>query len=130
MAPDFPTPEHIETPDDSTLFAADSATEYAAGPSLPIILFSAAGGLGVGVIAFYVTYRSLLLELPLSAGITTLTVLAVLSMLSGGLSALIRSNALLNTLFSCGLIVLMVLFFGFCSLLGALSAALIWAIAA
>jgi hypothetical protein len=124
LAPDSLTPDFLETPDDP-LFDHDAELDLPAGPSLPIILFSAACGVGAGVIVFYIAYRMLMLSLPLSAGITTLLLLAVLSVVAGGLSALARSNPMANIVFGCGLIVLTVSFFGFCSLVGAFAAILL-----
>ena len=127
MAPELPTPDFLETPDDPTLLDLDPDADGSAGPSLPIILFSAASGIGAGIIAFYITHRLLLLNPPLSAGLATLSMLGTLGLTSGGLSVLIRANPLVNIGFSCGLLVLVVAFFGFCSLVGALAAALVLA---
>lgn len=128
MAPDSLTPEFLEDPDDQTSLDFQPEADYPAGPSLPIILMSAACGIGAGIIVFYIAYRMLILSLPLSAGIATLCLLGVLSVTAGGLSALTGSSPLLNITFGCGLIVLTVLFFGFCSLVGALAAALMLAL--
>jgi hypothetical protein len=125
LAPDSLTPDFLEDPDDQTPLDFEPEADYPAGPSLPIILISAACGIGAGIIVLYVAYRMLLLSLPMSAGVATLCLLGVLSVTAGGLSALIRSNPLLNIVFGCGLIVLTVTFFGFCSLIGALAAMLL-----
>lgn len=127
MAPDLPTPDFLEIPDDPSLLDFDPDADGPVGPSLPIILFSAASGIGVGIIAFYITHRLLVLNLPLSAGLATLLMLGILGVTSGGLSLLTRSNSPVNIVFSCGLLVMVIAFFGFCSLAGALAAALLLA---
>ncbi|HMN28751.1 MAG TPA: hypothetical protein PKE45_11430, partial [Caldilineaceae bacterium] len=119
MAPDSLTPEFHEKPDDQ-LLDLDPEVDFPAGPSLPIILFSAACGIGAGVIIFYVAYRMLFMSLPLSAGVATLFLLGTLSLVAGLLSALTRSNPVANIVFGCGLIALTATFFAFCSLVGAL----------
>jgi hypothetical protein len=124
LAPDSLTPDFLERPDEPP-FELEPEVDLPAGPSLPIILISAACGIGAGIIVFYITYRMLLLGAPLSAGIATLVLLAILSMVAGVLSALTRSSPLANIIFSCGVIALTIAFFGFCSLVGALAAALL-----
>lgn len=95
-------------------------------PSLPIILLSAASAIAGGIIALYVTYRLLALEIELSAGIATFCASVALGVTGAGLSALTNSRAALsNIAFSCGLIVISVLFLGICTLLGAVTALLI-----
>jgi hypothetical protein len=97
-----------------------------AGPSLPIILFSTASGIGSGVIAFYLTYRVFQLTVQLSAAFTTLGVLFALGISGVALSSLTGSRAgLANILFSCGLLLLALMFFALCTLLGAIVAALV-----
>lgn len=122
------TPDFLEDPDDQTPLDFEPEAEYPAGPSLPIILVSAACGIGAGIIVFYIAYRMLILNLPLSAGIATLCLLGILSVTAGVLSALTRSSPMLNIVFGCGLIVLTVSFFVFCSLVGALAATLLLAL--
>jgi hypothetical protein len=128
LARDLSTPEQFDPPNDPLPLDADLSAEPALAPSLPIILFSAAAGLGTGILAFYVVNRLLLMNLPLSAGAATLCALALLSASAGGLSILTHSNALINVAFGCGLIVLTVTFFAFCSLIGALAATLVIAL--
>lgn len=95
-------------------------------PSLPIILLSAASAIAGGIIALYVTYRLLALEIELSAGIATFCASVALGVTGAGLSALTNSRAAVsNIAFSCGLIVISVLFLGICTLLGAVTALLI-----
>jgi hypothetical protein len=125
LAQDFPKPDLLDTPDDLSPLDLDLADERQTGPSLPIILFSTACGVGSGIIVLYLTYRVFLFTLPVSAGIATFCLLAVLGVTGGGLSALTRSSAIANIAFSCGLIVISVFFFGFCLLVGALAATLI-----
>jgi hypothetical protein len=128
LARELSTPDPFDPPNDPALFDADLGAEPALSPSLPIILFSAACGLGTGILSFYVVNRLLLMNLPLSAGAATLCALALLSASAGGLSVLTNSNALVNVAFGCGLIVLTVTFFAFCSLIGALAATLVIAL--
>lgn len=90
-------------------------------PSLPIILFSAAGGIAGAVIALYVATQWLDLELELSAAMATLGLLFSLGVSGAVLSALTGSRAApVNILFSCGLILLAVFFLALCLLAGAL----------
>jgi hypothetical protein len=96
------------------------------GPSLPIILLSAASAIAGGIIVLYVTYRLLALEIALSAGIATFCASVALGVTGAGLSALTHSRAAMsNIAFSCGLIVISVLFLGVCTLLGAVTALLL-----
>lgn len=125
MAQDFPPSDFLDKADDAPLLEFDLDDLRAAGPSLPIILFGTACGVGGGVIVLYLAYRVILFTLPVSAGIATFVLLAVLGSVAGGLSVLTRSHALANIVFSCGLILLTVFFFGLCSLVGALAATLI-----
>jgi hypothetical protein len=125
LAPEFAPPDPFEPVDDPTFYAVDPDVDRVLTPSLPIILFSAACGLGTGILAFYVFYRLLLLNLPLSTGIATLCLLAMLSGSAGGLSLATGSNPILNVAFGCGLILLTLVFFTFCSLIGALTATLV-----
>jgi len=97
-----------------------------AGPSLPIILLSAASAIAGGIIALYVTYRLLELGIELSAGIATFCASLALGITGAGLSMLSGSRAAMgNIAFSCGLIVLSLLFLGVCTLLGAVTALII-----
>lgn len=93
------------------------------GPSLPIILLSAASAIAGGIIALYITYRLLELGIELSAGIATFCASLALGITGAGLSILSGSRAAMgNIAFSCGLIVISVLFLGVCTLLGAVMA--------
>lgn len=92
-------------------------------PSLPIILISAASAIASGIIVLYVTYRLLALEIALSAGIATFCASIALGITGAGLSLLTGSRAAAsNIAFSCGLIIISVLFLGVCTLLGAVTA--------
>jgi hypothetical protein len=100
--------------------------EGESGPSLPIILLSAASAIASGVITLYVTYRLLALEIELSAGIATFFASVALGVTGAGLSVLTGSRAAMsNIAFSCGLIVISVLFLGICTLIGAVTALLL-----
>jgi hypothetical protein len=94
-------------------------------PSLPVILLSAASGIGAGIVALYVAYRGFGLNIYWSAAVATLTLSAGLGISGAVLSSAIGSRAALsNIFFSCGLIVATLLFFAFCTLIGAIAATL------
>ena len=135
------SPPILEEADISSLFDQfdqyDSAT-YASGdigrgledersaPSLPIILMSAAGGIAAGIIGLYIAYIVLDLSVQLSAAVATLSLCSVLGFSSAGLSTLSGSRAIgANIALSCGLILMTLIFFGFCTLAGAVTATLI-----
>jgi hypothetical protein len=100
--------------------------EGATGPSLPIILLSAASALAGGIVTLYITYRLVGLEIELSAGLATFAASLVLGITGAGLSIITGSRAAMsNIAFSCGLIVISALFLGICTLLGALMALLL-----
>ena len=103
---------------------ADAAIEDGeSGPSLPIILLSAASAIAGGIITLYITYRLLALEIEVSAGIATFCASIALGITGAGLSILSGSRAAMsNIAFSCGLIVISILFLGVCTLLGAVTA--------
>lgn len=116
---------HIPT-DDLSQFDFELMEEPDVAPSLPIILLSTATGLASGILGLYVAYRTVGLTAPISAGVATLCLLAGLSLTAAILSILTDSRAALaNIGFSCGLILLSLLFFGLCSVMGALAAMLI-----
>jgi hypothetical protein len=116
---------HIPT-DELAQFDYDLLEEPDAAPSLPIILLSAAAGLASGILGLYIAYQTVGFGIPVSAGVATLCLLAGLSISAAVLSILADSGATLaNIGFSCGLIVLSLLFFGLCSVFGALASMLI-----
>jgi hypothetical protein len=93
------------------------------GPSLPIILLSAASAIAGFITALYIAYRELSLSIELSAGLATLFASAVLGITGAALSTITRTRAAAsNIAFSCGLIFLSLLFFGLCLLVGAVAA--------
>ena len=97
-----------------------------AQPSLPIILISAAAGIAGGVIGLYATYTALGWDVQPSVFVAVLGMSLGLGVSGAGLSLLTGSRAALaNIGFSCGLIVAALLFFGLCTLLGALGATLL-----
>ncbi len=101
---------------------ADEPASAGGAPSLPIILFSAAGGVAGGVLTLYVAYGRFGLGPELSAGLATLGLLFSLGLSGAALSAATGSRAApVNILFSCGLILLMLIFLGLCLLVGALA---------
>ena len=66
------------------------------------------------------------LSLPLAAAIATLTACITLAAAGAGLSAFFDSRAIAaNIGLSCALIILSLLFFGLCSLIGAVAASLL-----
>lgn len=117
----------------STLFdsnGSDEQQEYGLddrfAPSLPIILIGAAAGVAGGVTGLYLAYVQFGLNAAASAAVATLGLCAGLGITGAAFSSLTGSRATLSNIgFGCGLIVLVLLFFGFCSLVGALAATLI-----
>lgn len=96
------------------------------GPSLPIILFSAACGIAAGIIGLYLAYFILQLNIPASAGIGVLSMLGALAGVAFALTRLTESRATaINIGMSCGLAIFTLFFFAICTIAGALAAALI-----
>lgn len=95
-------------------------------PSLIIILLSAACGVGAGVIGLYVTYTVLGWAAPPSVFVAVLAMSLALGVVGAGLSIVTASRAALkNIVFSCGLVLLAVMFLGLCMVAGAVAAALL-----
>ena len=102
---------------------ADEPSLGATGPSLPIILLSAASAIAGGVIALYLTYREFALSIELSAALATFVASAAMGITGATFSALTGSRAATsNIAFSCGLILISLLFMGICALVGAAAA--------
>lgn len=96
------------------------------GPSLPIILFSAACGIAAGIIGAYLARLILGWNVPISAAIGTLSMLGVLAGTAITLSRLVESRATTaNIGMSCGLALFTLLFFGICTVVGAFTATFI-----
>lgn len=96
------------------------------GPSLPIILISAAFGIAGGVVGLYATYTVLGWELPASVFVAVLGASTALGISGAGLTALTGTRAAVaNIGMSCGLIVLSLFFLGLCMVVGALAATVI-----
>ncbi|MEZ4677573.1 MAG: hypothetical protein R2932_25490 [Caldilineaceae bacterium] len=96
------------------------------GPSLPIILLSAASAIAGFIVALYVSYRELSFSIEASAAIATFAASTILGITGATLSAITQTRAATsNIAFSCGLIVLSLLFFGLCLLVGAVAALLL-----
>lgn len=92
-------------------------------PSLPIILLSAASAIAGGVIALYLAYREFALSIELSAAIATFVASVAMGVTGATFSALTGSRAAAsNIAFSCGLILISLLFMGICALVGAAAA--------
>ncbi|MEZ4733827.1 MAG: hypothetical protein R3E79_42570 [Caldilineaceae bacterium] len=120
---DLPKSEGLFEFDDIVADEMGAIDEDEPTPSLPIILISAASAIASGIIVLYVTYRLLALEVALSAGIATFCASIALGVTGAGLSLLTGSRAAAsNIAFSCGLIIISVLFLGVCTLLGAVTA--------
>lgn len=95
-------------------------------PSLPVILLSAASGVSAGIIALYITYNLLGLALQWSVALAILCLSAALGSTGALLSSLTGSRAATsNIAFSCGLIVVTLLFFALCTFVGAMAATFI-----
>ena len=96
------------------------------GPSLPIILISAACGVALGIVGLYLTYTVAGWDLPASVFVAALGASAGLGSAGAGLTSLTGSRAAVaNITMSCGLIVISLAFLGLCMLVGALAATLL-----
>ena len=94
-------------------------------PRLIIILLSAACGVGAGVIGLYVTYTVLGWDVPPSVFVAVLALSLTLGVVGAGLSAVTSSRAAIkNIAFSCGLVLIAIIFLSMCMLAGAVAAAL------
>ncbi len=117
------------SPDDSNHAAQQDDADLGfdnSGPSLPVILLSAAFGIAGGVIGLYATYTVLGWELPASVFVAVLGASAALGVSGAGLTALTGARAAVaNIAMSCGLIVLSLFFLGLCMVVGALAATLL-----
>ncbi|RLT44602.1 MAG: hypothetical protein DWI57_03075 [Chloroflexi bacterium] len=88
-------------------------------PTLPIILFSVFAGLGSGVLAFYLCFETFGLGAAWSVGLSSLVVVGSVSGSAAFLSRLYDERTVgMNVGFGCGLTLLVVLFAGFCLLMG------------
>lgn len=86
----------------------------------------AIAGLSSGAISLYITYTLLRFNAQSSAAVVTICTLGAVALVATGLSSLTRSRAVLSNLsFSCGLVVLSLLFFSFCMAVGAVIAAFV-----
>ncbi len=98
-------------------------TPQSTGPSLSIILLSAASTIAGFIIALYLSYREFAFSIQVSAAIATFFASATLGITGAALSTLTDSRAATsNIAFSCGLILISLLFFGLCLLVGAVAA--------
>ncbi len=124
MAPNFPFRYSLS--ESNSNLSYPGYEEYETAPSLPIILLSSACGLGVGMLGFYLGYSILHFGLSWSAAVATFGLLGGISVMAGALTVASRSRALLSNIgFSCGLIVISMLFLGLCALAGAIVATLV-----
>ncbi|HRJ41364.1 MAG: hypothetical protein KJZ86_11685 [Caldilineaceae bacterium] len=88
-------------------------------PTLPIILFSLFAGMGSGVLAYFLCFETFGLGPAWSSGVTSLVLIGVVSGTAGLLSRLHDERTVgVNVVFGCGLTLLVVLFVGFCLLMG------------
>jgi len=117
------------SPDDSNRAVLQDDADLGfdnSGPSLPIILISAAFGIAGGVIGLYVTYTVLGWELPASVFVAVLCASVGLGVSGAGLTALTGTRAAVaNIVMSCGLIMISLVFLGLCMVVGALAATVI-----
>lgn len=105
---------------------ADEDADGRRGPSLPIILISAASGIAAGVLGLYVAYIVLDLSVQLSAAVATLSLCVALGISGSFFSSLTGSRAAIgNIALSCGVVLLVTIFFSLCTLTGAIFASLI-----
>lgn len=115
-----------EPPDEDALYAESNSVYFEsedAAPSLSIILISAACGVGFGIMGFFIAYQLVGFNIQTSGIIAILTASLGLGLAGALLSAITGSRAsLANISFSCGLMVVTVLFFGLCTLAGAIAA--------
>lgn len=126
MTQNLPTQPIQKSSANPNLGSYDFEEDELDGPSLPIILISAASAVGLGILSFFISYEMLRFRIELSTGIATLCLLTVAGFVSTGLSAAIGSRTTMSNLgFSCGLILLMVLFFTLCLISGAFVAMLL-----
>lgn len=133
VLPSYPEPSYTSAYQSSyqplDLLFSDSSVEQdvdRAAPSLPIILISAACGIASGVFGLYIGYVLLNLSIPLSAGLATLSMLFGLGISGAALTAAIgQRGAFYNMLFSCTLIVLVILFMTICATVGAIVATML-----
>ena len=96
------------------------------GPSLPIILISAAAGIAGGVIGLYITYNVLGWDLPASVFVAVLCASAGLGVSGASLTALTGTKAAAaNIAMSCALILVSLVFLSLCMLSGAIVATLL-----
>ena len=113
----------MDDPNDPLSFTYPDASAADAGPSLPIILISAVVGVGCGIFGLYVAYQLLFLIAPVSAGLGTLALLTGIGVSAAVLGRFTDSQAtLLNMGISCGVVFFAAIFFGFCLLIGAITA--------
>lgn len=104
----------------------DDREMQGASPSLPIVLISAACGIGGGIIGLYISYSMAGLEPEISVGLATVALLFSLGGSGAALTAVTGARgALKNMLFSCSLIILVLLFLAMCMVTGAMLATLL-----
>lgn len=112
--------------DNDLLFDERESDFDDSGPSLPIILISAAAGIAGGVIGLYITYIVLGWELPAGVFVAVLCASAGLGVSGAGLTALTGARAATaNIAMSCALILISVVFLSLCMLSGAIVATLL-----
>lgn len=126
MSRDFSARNSPDEMDSETPYDDFEADFDDTGPSLPIILISAACGVAFGVIGLYLTYTVAGWDLPASVFVAALGASAGLGIAGAGLTSLTGSRAAMaNITMSCGLIVISLIFLGLCMLVGALAATLL-----
>ncbi len=99
------------------------------GPSLPIVLLSAAFGVAAGLITFYVAYTAARLRVEVSVALAVLALCFAVGATGALMSAATGSRAALPTIgLSCAVIAATILMFGLCMVAGAFAATLFIAV--
>ena len=126
MSPELFAGDPLNRTDNLFRQALDDVDDYDDAPSLPVVLLSAISGIGGGVIALYVGYGVLHLGIQLTAALATLGLLFGVGVSGAAMSAVTGTRgAATNMLFSCGVIVLVLVFLSVCMVFGAVAATLL-----
>jgi hypothetical protein len=102
------------------------AEEERRAPSPPIVVFSAAFGLGLALVGLYLSYGTAQASIEISVAVATLMLCFGIGTSGALLSWLTGSRAALpNIGLSCGLVVLTLSFLSMCVIVGALGATIL-----
>lgn len=125
-APLFPLLPAFEEPTQSERLLDLLDEHDRSTPSLPIVLFSAAVGIAGAVVGYFLAWELLGWRVEVSAAVAILLLCAGVGVSGALLSSVTGSRAALaNIGFSCGVILLTLLFFGLCGVVGGLAATLL-----